>query len=100
MKKIMLKILTKSGKKQHNNATKHKIQKQKQDIENNEKHLKDNRTVNTIKSIIFTTKCKIDKLRFRDPLANNVVNPNLYFYRPPPLIPPNSVSFSFINQKQ
>ena len=100
MQKIMLKILTKSGKKQHNNATKHKIQKQKQDIENNEKHLKDNRTVNTIKSIIFTTKCKIDKLRFRDPLANNVVNPNLYFYRPPPLIPPNSVSFPFITQKQ
>ena len=100
MKKKILKILTKSSKKQHNIATKHKIEKQKQDIENNEKHLQDNRTVNTIKYIIFATKCKIDKLRFRDALANNVVNPNLYFYRSPPLIPPNSVSFPLITQKQ
>ena len=48
MKKIMPKILTNSDKNYQHIATNHKKEKQKQNIKNNKKYVKNNSIVNTI----------------------------------------------------
>ena len=47
-KKVMLKILRNSEKKQQNIATNHKKEKHKQNMKRNEKYIKDSSIVNTI----------------------------------------------------